>query len=933
MRSFPRRKKCRSVRNNRAINRTRLGVELLEDRRVLAPMIAVPDVMLKGDTPAIFSTGWLDSEYVDFDIIYSDESSSSIGTDYTDYNGIAEVTKYLGVSTPLGTATIIATGEFGGEATAQVEIVSSHSGTFSDLGVIGPDVLIIDQWQGVYTEGWWPGEEVTYEITWPDESVDIETEPSADDNGLSYEMFDVPDGLSEGTATLVATGEDSEFVLNYEFDVQTLPGSGPPTLVSPNHVMPGQSYEVTGTRFEEYQVFFYVVQDQVEYDDPGYAYSDDHGRISESVTFDSDLVVGQTATLEARAGDEETVLATYTVNVVSFVPTVTPPAQGMTIQEGDDFTFSITDGIPLTSVDLALIGDSGQVLWEFQPRELDEYGEGTLVYQMPGNVVDLEVDGRTLRLSHAGFTEDYVVPVREGLRVSFDDNPHMEGTTISPDVRNGIGESQIIWQLVNQDNGNVEHEWGYETTDGSGVWGDTESLELPQVLPIDAPQDVYTLRMIHGGAVIDTDVLISEGLRVVLGVENVREGHVLQGLEVRNGPANTELTFEWWHDDTYTGESFNRTTDGTGYGDFSETVPDFSFGGDSDAFNIRVTIDSNDFQLPITIWAGITPDPGDPQQDSSVSTTANGLNSLDEDSILAVAAAIVNGDTLPSAVIDELLENETALRHVEAAVYAHRSGIPIWNSFLNWLVPVANASGATPSHVRDPRILLGISPPEILVVVVYGANAIPDLTASYENQSGMDRLVNSLLVDGIDVLYFRSGNDPQYINEPYYLSPSAALSNAQSSIASYISAYGVDEVIMAGYSWGGGMVQELAGWLDSTYSGNVALTGAAYIDAVDHGGSNQENAFPTNAASVLNIYQEATDEPLGLDGGALNSDGGLDEYEFGGPELGTFHEIFADDDNDERYDHFDIDEAYASFVEEWIEELVDARLQYSLYQA
>lgn len=676
----------------------RLFLEQLEDRRVLAPVIAVPDVMVRGDTPAIFSSGWQDGEYIDFDIIFSDESSESIGTDYADYHGFAEDTKYLSSSDPLGTATIIATGEYGGVATAQVEIVNSHSGTFSDLGVIGPGELIIGQYQYIYTEGWWPGEQVDYEITWPDNSVDTASDPSAADNGLSFDLFVVPNNIFEGTATLVATGEDSELVLNFEFDVQVLPGSGPPTLSSPNYVMPGQSYEVTGARFEEGQVRFYVVQGEEEWYD-GYDNSDDHGRVNENVLFCGDLVPGQAATLEARASNGTTVLASYAINVVSFAPTIVPPASNFTIPEGDNFTFEITEGIAFGTIELALVGDNEQVLWEFQPVELDAYGEGTLIYQMPGNVVDQEVDGRTLRLSHAGFTEDYLVPVREGLRVSFDDNAHAEGSTISPDVRNGIGESQIIWQLINQDTGEVEHEWGYETTDGSGVWGDDESLELPQVLPLDRLQDVYTLRMIHGGAVIDTDVLIKEGLRVVLGVQNVREGHSLEGIEVRNGPASTQITFQWWHDDTYTGLSFNRTTDGTGYGDFSETVPDLSFSDDSDAFNLRATISGNDFQIPITVWAGITPDPGDPQQDSSVSTVANGLSSLDEDSVLAVAAAIVRGDALPSAVVNAILADEDVLKHVEAAVYAHRSGLPIWNDFLDWLVPVANAAGDRKSVV------------------------------------------------------------------------------------------------------------------------------------------------------------------------------------------------------------------------------------------
>jgi hypothetical protein len=63
----------------------------------------------------------------------------------------------------------------------------------------------------------------------------------------------------------------------------------------------------------------------------------------------------------------------------------------------------------------------------------------------------------------------------------------------------------------------------------------------------------------------------------------------------------------------------------------------------------------------------------------------------------------------------------------------------------------------------------------------------------------------------------------------------------------------VTEVGIFGYSQGGGATQMLAETLNAN-GFNVDF--AAYIDAVDHDGSNAENDYPNGVDYLLNIYQE-----------------------------------------------------------------------------
>lgn len=161
-----------SRRRKNGTTALQLGVEQLECRLLLTPVLVVTDELITSGFNGIYSHGWADGEDVDYDIQYSDGSTESIGGDRAGYLGFSEENEIFGSGDPLGVVTITATGEFGGVVTAQSTLVVSHSGTFSELNVIGPGEMIIGESHRIYTEGWLPDEKVTYTVTWPDGEID-----------------------------------------------------------------------------------------------------------------------------------------------------------------------------------------------------------------------------------------------------------------------------------------------------------------------------------------------------------------------------------------------------------------------------------------------------------------------------------------------------------------------------------------------------------------------------------------------------------------------------------------------------------------------------------------------------------------------------------------------------------------------------------------
>jgi len=114
------------------------------------------------------------------------------------------------------------------------------------------------------------------------------------------------------------------------------------------------------------------------------------------------------------------------------------------------------------------------------------------------------------------------------------------------------------------------------------------------------------------------------------------------------------------------------------------------------------------------------------------------------------------------------------------------------------------------------------------------------------------------------------------------MSPTAdeALQNAQTFVESRLQNNPqLTNIILVGYSWGGGMVHKFSQWIAKNH-GNITITGSAYVDAVTQGNlacGFPEPFIPVNTCTMLNIYQSnvgiASDGTL--NGMAMNNNGSI----------------------------------------------------------
>ncbi len=152
-----------------------------------------------------------------------------------------------------------------------------------------------------------------------------------------------------------------------------------------------------------------------------------------------------------------------------------------------------------------------------------------------------------------------------------------------------------------------------------------------------------------------------------------------------------------------------------------------------------------------------------------------------------------------------------------------------------------------------------------LIVVIYGSNQLPG-----DQISGFDTLVKNLQNDYEHIVSFTPGKNPSAAGEDRLLpDPDAAMESMKLQLKeSFAGNPLLSNVVLVGYSWGGGAVYELSKWIsENKQAFNITISATVYVDAVTNpaasGGSvlesaSAENRLPIGTQAMLNIYQSDT---------------------------------------------------------------------------
>lgn len=789
-----------------------------------------------------------------------------------------------------------------------------------DATLVVPDPWYVGQLEEISGSGFPAYETIDLVITFSDESTLEEGAISSSLGNLYPEAIRIDAEAAGGTATIKAYIDEVE-VASTDFEVIS-----DPTILVPDPVdAEDSSFMIEGWGFVPYDgedVFMSIVQGEyrmmIGYDDPT-----TNGYIGDLYLNDEDDWFTNEAIFVASLEDG-TIIASTIVDVVNgtgsepvfvseFEPDIAVTTPG-TFREGDSFDVDLEDGVPDGSLYVQVIGDNEIVEYDFGSFTTDEYGEASLTLRMP-LVLDQGIaqDGRTIRVFHGGYSEDFQVTLNEGVRFGLETDNLQEGDTVEAEIRNGVGESQVIFQIVHDDE-MVVHEYGYMETDGSG-YGEFE-LTIPAVLDPEYTVDNFTIRTIHAGLIIDKSVTIEDGLRMYLDAENVREGHTLD-VAVYNGTPSTSVSIDWWLDTTFVqSQSGSFSTDGSGTGEFEITVPDvLQSMAESDFFTLKVTHDGNTFELGITVYQTQTPDPGN----SQVTGLVNGNNSTSValDSIVGLAQMYNLGMSIEDIylLIDEDFEFDPAfpqvLGYVANSILVQKPLDEVTlGDLLDSLVYEDFDDLFALSISDDPRHGLKERTAKQLVVLVHGMGG-----TNSDSKAGMNTVYNMIVghVANGHVLRVESG-DLQY-------GTVAAYENAWDQIELAISSFGIESVIIAGHSWGGGMAYALAEDINDIYSGSVEISGLVYVDAVWPVSWSSVAGFPDDVSSILNIYQSENDALVDLADGVSILNPGLAGFD-GTAYYGRYREFDVDGDG-ENTSHVDIDEDYASEVADFIVHVLD----------
>ena len=587
--------------------------------------------------------------------------------------------------------------------------------------------------------------------------------------------------------------------------------------------------------------------------------------------------------------EKGTIVYTYATGVTTDVSNSIPPTIDVltppNFREGDVFTVTVMNAVPGQLVRVAVIGDGNRVEYQFSSVNIDSNGNTTLALRMPyvlGN--GITVDGRTIRVTTVDYAKDFHITFREGQRIGLSTDNVQEGKAITVTIRNGMANSQDIIQLTKDSQ--VVHEWGYMQTDGSG--NGRYVLIIPNVLSGSARVDAFGLRVIHGGVVTEKKITITEGFRVELGAKKVRETVSDFPMGIRNATPNATVTLWWYLDNDYRATQTFRTN-GSGDGNFTVHTPKLiKNSAGEDTFRIVVWVSGQsatfEFKMLVLKYAPSNhsvPDPGGSQSQTAAPAPKK-INS---------APGVTFNTPATNAVTNER--------------------------------PITKTENPTLA-AEDPVITVQKRMEHQLVILCYGAGQRP----GDANSPGMDQVYDSIQgVSGRSHVVRLWSGDKSLIPKENLISAEQATREAKQAISETLNllrslGQSINSVVLAGYSWGGGMALELANWITSTY--HIEISGLVYIDAVVHGLISYQTQLPVvNPSSFLNVY-ESIHTPLEhtyLEGSGHVNNSRLIKVNDNAA-YGQYEELDTDAFGINVADHVNIDRKEKNLVSEFIDSVL-----------
>jgi|TARA_Y100000310_G_scaffold87902_1_gene84818 hypothetical protein len=193
-----------------------------------------------------------------------------------------------------------------------------------------------------------------------------------------------------------------------------------------------------------------------------------------------------------------------------------------------------------------------------------------------------------------------------------------------------------------------------------------------------------------------------------------------------------------------------------------------------------------------------------------------------------------------------------------------------------------------------------------LVVLIYGSNQFVGENVGFEN-------LGLQLDEYPHLLQVSPGHNP-FDDDPHFNQEEAFFEIKKGIEQALANNPQIENIALAGYSWGGGMLYDVAEWLQSheEYK-SIEIVAAAYVDAITLNSFTAENRTPPGVQNMINIYQSNADirSDITLNGGKLS----------GTSNLKVLQEIDLDE-FDNFHSHVSIDESSVPFINSFLRSII-----------